>query len=111
MNLPAITFSDDQAEAHDRVAGELMASGIDLDHGALGEMPEGRTSVLAVMGKAGSGKTMLLASLYKDLREAGVEIISDIDKAPFIAAMAPVYAKHAGTPELKSLVERIQAVK
>ncbi|MCW1919108.1 AAA family ATPase [Rhodobacter sp. KR11] len=76
MNLPAITFSDDQAEAHDRVAAELMASGIDLDHGGLGEMPEGRTSVLAVMGKAGSGKTMLLASLYKDLREAGVEIVS-----------------------------------
>ena len=45
------------------------------------------------------------------VREAGVEIVADIDKAPFIAAMAPVYAKHAGTPELKSLVERIQAVK
>lgn len=44
------------------------------------------------------------------VREAGVEIVADIDKAPFIAAMAPVYAKHAATPELKGLVERIQAV-
>ena len=33
-------------------------------------------SVLAVLGKAGSGKTMLLASLYRALRETGVEIIS-----------------------------------
>jgi len=44
------------------------------------------------------------------VREAGVEIIEDIDKAPFIAAMGPVYEKYATTPELKSLVERIQAV-
>ena len=44
------------------------------------------------------------------VRAAGVEIIEDIDKAPFIAAMGPVYEKYATTPELKSLVERIQAV-
>jgi TRAP-type C4-dicarboxylate transport system substrate-binding protein len=41
---------------------------------------------------------------------AGVEVVRDIDKAPFIAAMAPVYEKYASTPELKDLVERIQAV-
>ncbi|NBZ87237.1 ATP-dependent DNA helicase [Stagnihabitans tardus] len=76
MTLPAITFSDDQAEAHDRVASELLSAGIDLDNGDLVPLAEGKTSVLAVMGKAGSGKTMLLASLYKDLRAAGVEIIS-----------------------------------
>jgi tripartite ATP-independent transporter DctP family solute receptor len=44
------------------------------------------------------------------VRAAGVEIIEDIDKAPFVAAMGPVYEKYASTPELKSLVERIQAV-
>jgi tripartite ATP-independent transporter DctP family solute receptor len=44
------------------------------------------------------------------VRAAGVEIVEDIDKAPFIEAVAPVYEKHASTPELKSLVERIQAV-
>ncbi len=32
--------------------------------------------VMAVMGKAGSGKTMLLAGLYAALKEAGVEVIS-----------------------------------
>lgn len=44
------------------------------------------------------------------VRDAGVEIVADIDKAPFVAAMGPVYEKYASTPELKGLVERIQAV-
>lgn len=43
------------------------------------------------------------------VRAAGVEIIDNIDKTPFIEAMVPVYEKHASTPKLKSLVERIQA--
>jgi tripartite ATP-independent transporter DctP family solute receptor len=43
------------------------------------------------------------------VREAGVEIITDIDKQPFIDAMAPVYEKYADTPKLKDLVARIQA--
>ena len=76
MTLPAITFSDDQAEAYDRVSAELLAMGVDLGNGGLAPPGEGKSSVLAVMGKAGSGKTMLLASLYKDLRAAGVEIVS-----------------------------------
>ncbi len=47
----------------------------------------------------------------EQIRAAGVEVITDIDKAPFIAAMAPLYDKYASTPELKSLVERIQAIR
>jgi tripartite ATP-independent transporter DctP family solute receptor len=43
------------------------------------------------------------------VRAAGVEVIEGIDKTPFIEAMAPVYQKHANTPRLQSLVERIQA--
>jgi tripartite ATP-independent transporter DctP family solute receptor len=43
------------------------------------------------------------------VRAAGVEIVEDIDKAPFVAAMGPVYEKYAATPELKKLVEDIQA--
>ncbi len=42
---------------------------------------------------------------------AGNEVISDVDKQPFIDAMAPIYDKFAGTPELKDLVKRIQAQK
>lgn len=44
------------------------------------------------------------------VRAAGVEIITDIDKEPFVAAMGPVYAKYAATPELEKLVKDIQAV-
>lgn len=42
---------------------------------------------------------------------AGVEVVRDIDKAPFQAAMGPVYEKYASTPEMKKLVEDIQATK
>ncbi|MFN4172680.1 MAG: TRAP transporter substrate-binding protein [Pseudorhodobacter sp.] len=40
---------------------------------------------------------------------AGIEIITDIDKTPFIEAMVPVYEKHVTTDVLKDLVQRIQA--
>ena len=43
------------------------------------------------------------------VREAGVEIITDIDKTPFIEAMAPVYEKYVTSPVLKDMVARIQA--
>jgi tripartite ATP-independent transporter DctP family solute receptor len=39
---------------------------------------------------------------------AGAEI-TEVDKAPFIEAMAPLYEKYADTPELQDLVARIQA--
>ncbi|SMX42499.1 TRAP transporter substrate-binding protein [Actibacterium lipolyticum] len=43
------------------------------------------------------------------VREAGVEIITDIDKTPFIDAMVPVYEKYVTSPKLKDMVARIQA--
>jgi exodeoxyribonuclease V len=76
MQAPALTFSDDQAEAYDRLAVAFLGAGVDLAEGSLTPMAEGRTSVLAVVGKAGSGKTMLLAELYRSLKSAGVEVIS-----------------------------------
>jgi len=42
------------------------------------------------------------------IRAAGVEIVSEIDKQPFIDAMAPVYKKHVTSDVLKDLVKRIQ---
>ena len=76
MQPPALTFSDDQADAFDRVAASLMGQGIDLAEGTTVPMAEGKASVLAVVGKAGSGKTMLLAELYRGLKSAGVDVIS-----------------------------------
>lgn len=76
MQLALPTFSDDQAEAFDRVAEVLSGVGIDLADGTLTPPAEGKAHVLAVLGKAGSGKTMLLASLTKALVAAGVDIVS-----------------------------------
>ncbi|MCG3266767.1 ATP-dependent RecD-like DNA helicase [Yoonia sp. I 8.24] len=76
MNAPAITFSDDQAEAWDNVAAALRQSGVDLDDSLLTPPASEKSSVMAVIGKAGSGKTMLLAQLYKALEEAGVDVVS-----------------------------------
>ncbi|WP_089904218.1 TRAP transporter substrate-binding protein [Loktanella fryxellensis] len=48
------------------------------------------------------------ASLEK-VTAAGSEVITDIDKTPFIEAMAPVYQKYVTTPEAQDLVARIRA--
>lgn len=76
MTLPALQFSDDQAEAWDRLADVLGAAGVDLVEGTTLPAATGKTTVLAVIGKAGSGKTMLLAELTKALTAAGVDVIS-----------------------------------
>ena len=76
MTLPAVTFSEDQAEAFDSLSAMLRQSGIDLDDSLLMPPRDSTSSVMAVMGKAGSGKTLLLAHLYNALAEAGVEVIS-----------------------------------
>ena len=76
MTLPAVTFSDDQAEAFDSLSAMLRQSGIDLHDSLLMPPRDSMSSVMAVMGKAGSGKTLLLAHLYNALAEAGVEVIS-----------------------------------
>ncbi len=71
-----IIYSDDQAEAHDRVAEMLRGAGVNLEDALLTPMSDGKAQVFAVMGKAGSGKTMLLAELYRALEGAGVEVVS-----------------------------------
>lgn len=43
------------------------------------------------------------------VREAGVKIVNNIDKTPFIEAMKPVYEKYVTSDKLKDLVARIQA--
>ncbi len=75
MGVPEIAFSDDQAEAFDRVAAVLSDAGIDLSRGKIEALGDGE-AVLAVVGKAGSGKTMLLSRLCKALGTAGVETVS-----------------------------------
>ena len=77
MSLPKVTFSADQAAAFDSIAQMLKSAGVDLEDDALLKLPgQGESGVMAVIGKAGSGKTLLLAELYKALAETGVQIVS-----------------------------------
>ncbi|WP_175580982.1 ATP-dependent DNA helicase [Marivivens donghaensis] len=76
MTLPTLKFSEDQAAAWDAISDNLAEAGVDLVD-SLMQKPQGpSSSVMAVIGKAGSGKTLLLAELTKALRDAGVSIIS-----------------------------------
>ena len=74
--MTVVTFSDDQATAFDAVAEALRSAGIDLESGHAKRPGSKGAGVLAVIGKAGSGKTLLLAELYKALCDAGVEVVS-----------------------------------
>ena len=76
MTAPALTFSDDQASAFDAVAEMLRGVGVDVEDGTTLPKREGKSQVMAVTGKAGSGKTLLLAELYKAMQDAGAEVVS-----------------------------------
>ena len=76
MTTPPIKFSDDQAVAFDSVTEMLRSSGVDLDDGLLIPPRAAGAGVMGVIGKAGSGKTLLLSELYKALERAGVEVVS-----------------------------------
>lgn len=68
-------FSDDQAAAHARIAETLRGAGVDVETGEI--LAEGGPQkALAVLGRAGSGKTMLLAQVVAELIAAGVEPVS-----------------------------------
>jgi exodeoxyribonuclease-5 len=68
-------FSQDQTDALDTVTALLARSGI-----SLGEGPQvaatGPREAVAILGKAGSGKTALLAELVRALAAAGVRPVS-----------------------------------
>ena len=72
-----LDFSPDQEEAWRIVAERLGAYGIDLEAGVAHPRDEKvrATDVLAITGKAGSGKTVLLAELAHRLSEIGLAAI------------------------------------
>ena len=76
MTLSPLNLSDDQAAAHDAISDMLKTVGVDLEDGLILPPGGGKNVLSAVIGKAGSGKTLLLAQLYKALEEAGVEVVS-----------------------------------
>lgn len=76
MSSAVVALSHDQAEAWDRVAEALRGAGVDVDAGETRPAAPAGAQVLAVIGKAGSGKTLLLAKLARALAEAGVETVT-----------------------------------
>ncbi|MEO1306467.1 MAG: AAA family ATPase, partial [Pseudomonadota bacterium] len=76
MLAPTLPFSEDQAEAFDTACEALARAGIDLLNERLTAPRDQLSSVLAIIGKAGSGKTLLLAHLATALQNTGVELIS-----------------------------------
>ncbi|TVQ56928.1 MAG: ATPase [Rhodobacteraceae bacterium] len=72
-------FSADQTAALDALRDRLRAHGVDLDAGTAAprdEPEEGDAETIAVLGRAGSGKTVLLAHLAERLQRAGLEAIT-----------------------------------
>ncbi len=76
MDAPLPILSADQSAARDRVAALLADAGISLDAAQAGPLPEGRSQVMGITGKAGSGKTLLLSDLHRTLVKAGVDVVS-----------------------------------
>lgn len=76
LSPDAPSLSPDQALAWAAMAEALAAAGIDLAAGTTAPPRPGPAQVLAVTGKAGSGKTLLLAQLVRALVAAGVDPVS-----------------------------------
>ena len=76
MSVPVTSYSEDQAEAFDRLAEVFRSAGVDIEESVTTPRTEGQSGAVAVIGKAGSGKTMLLARLAEALTDAGVDTVS-----------------------------------
>lgn len=91
----SVTFSEDQAEAYDAITELMAKAGVDLVEGHTTPLNEAKSQVMAIVGKAGSGKTLLLAKMVDAIVDAGVDLISgDYDGKPrkdrrTIAVLAP----------------------
>ena len=71
-----IRLSEDQAEAYDHITELLASAGVNLVEGDVLPQSDSPTRTVAVLGKAGSGKTLLLAELVKALTDLGIDAVS-----------------------------------
>tara|TARA_B100001059_G_scaffold80984_1_gene78892 strand:+ start:5058 stop:6572 length:1515 start_codon:yes stop_codon:yes gene_type:complete len=72
----AVQFSDDQKIAYDKILELLSSSGVNVESKSLSPLNQKKNKEVAIIGKAGSGKTLLLAKIVTDLNELGVETVS-----------------------------------
>ncbi|MEM7743726.1 MAG: AAA family ATPase [Pseudomonadota bacterium] len=75
--VETVDFSTDQEAAWQTICDRLAANGIDLGTGTCHSRDPGpaRADVLAVTGKAGSGKTVLLARLAQEIVATGAALV------------------------------------
>lgn len=76
MAWTEMQFSKDQAEACDRVFELLREAGVDIQNGKIKPARKRRPNVMAVLGRAGSGKTMLLSRIFHALDDVGVQTVT-----------------------------------
>ena len=70
-----VVYSADQSAALEQVQEILLNAGVDLNSKTSSQINENSKSLIAVIGRAGSGKTMLLTDLVARVKESGVRLI------------------------------------
>ena len=76
-NIKFVEYSPDQIHANVMVTELLLKVGVDLKgKKLLKETFEKKNTLISIIGRAGSGKTLLLTDLVKSVRDSGVSVIS-----------------------------------
>ena len=76
-NIKFVEYSSDQIHATVMVTELLLKVGVDLKgKKLLKETFEKKNTLISIIGRAGSGKTLLLSDLVKSVRDSGVSVIS-----------------------------------
>ena len=71
-----IDYSSDQIQAYDTIKNSLLESGVDISLNTAIKKKPHDNKIIAIIGKAGSGKTMLLADLVEAVTKSGVIVNS-----------------------------------
>ena len=76
-NIKLVEYSSDQIRANSVITELLLKVGVDLkEKKLLKETFEKRNTLISVIVRAGSGKTLLLTDLVKSVKDSGVLVIS-----------------------------------
>ena len=76
MASDVVYFSGDQNKAYNEVVSTLRLSGIDLEEAKLSSKSDRQSSLLSIIGRAGTGKTLLISKLFEALKLSGINIIT-----------------------------------
>ena len=76
MASDIVYFSGDQNKAYNEVVSTLRLSGIDLEEAKLSSKSDRQSSLLGIIGRAGTGKTLLISKLFEALKLSGINIIT-----------------------------------